>query len=218
MVLFKLLYDCFPILLGFGFNKYTLLFSQVYIPSEFFFERVQHRICVRLMTSSENDNLIELFGLLEAIVNVWTHVYACIDSFTLLELHRYWQVVWQIVNIVHTVDQGLIQIEYKCFLKRWRWQHHWLLSNYFRVGWWSHLHIVKWLHCLNQVILMQITLWLLLLLWVIRLLSLLLGYILLFWISLSRRTIISMIFDSFRYFIVIESWRRLLWLVVLRGC
>ena len=65
---------------------------------------------------------------------------------------------------------------------------------------------------------MQVTLWLLLLLCLLLLLGLFLGFILLFGIPLSRRSIISVIFHCFWHFIIIESWRRSLWFVVLCRC
>ena len=82
----------------------ALFLSEVNITSKFFLECIQYCIGVGFVTRGEDDHLIIFFRLLKAIINVWTDIDASIDALTLLKLHRYRQVIRQILNIIHTVN------------------------------------------------------------------------------------------------------------------
>jgi hypothetical protein len=78
---------------------------------------VQDRIRIGLVRGREHYHLEILVRFAQAFVHEWPDIYACQHRVIfILKVYFYYNIGVLLVNVIHAMDQGLVQVENYCFL------------------------------------------------------------------------------------------------------
>lgn len=122
---------------------------------EFSFKHIENFVCVRFVTSRENNNLIELVSFLQALIGIRSDVNSCLYSFACWESDIYFAFIWEVFNVIYAVDKCFIKVEDQSLLML-TWRQHYTFGFDDRFIWWTNvLHVLQALKSLHQVIFMH---------------------------------------------------------------
>jgi hypothetical protein len=79
-------------------------------------QEIKHDISIEFVTSSEHHYLVFLIGFSQAFNGIGSHIDTCLYYFAIGEMNIEDLVRTLLLNVIHTVNQSLIQVKYQSLL------------------------------------------------------------------------------------------------------